>query len=120
MVRRTRIKVDSIDLPKVFAPGYVMRQGLVVTGTKWIQEKFIFSQPVQNQTEFQLSRTIPLDLDGNLTADLLRMFVNGVDIDIENLSIHPAASNTLVYNPTNTFQIDSDDHVVFWIAEYYS
>lgn len=117
MVRRTRLKVDSLDLPNIFAEGYVQRSGLVVTGNNWIYEKYEVQPPQTNQTSFQLTRPIPLDTNGNLSISLLKMFVNGVSVDLNLLSVDSNNSNTLLYDSTQSFPIDSSDLVEFWIAE---
>ena len=117
MVRRTRLKVDSLDLPNIFADGYVQRSGLVVTGNNWLYEKYTIQPPQTDQTVFQLTRPIPLDVQGNLSISLLKMFVNGVSVDLNLLSVDSSNNNTLIYDSTQSFPIDSSDLVEFWIAE---
>lgn len=117
MVRRTRLKVDSLDLPNIFADGYVKRSGLVVTGNNWLYEKYIVHPPQTDQTIFQLTRPIPLNEQGQLSISFLKMFVNGVSIDLNLLSVDSNANNTLIYDSQNSFPIDSSDLVEFWIAE---
>jgi len=116
MARVTRIKVDALNLPEIFAEGYVTRTGKVVTGDNWKYFKYTFGIVTENVVNFQLPvNSIPLDSG----SPKIKMTVNGINIDISFLSVHENATNTIVYDSAHpeAFQIDSTDLVEFWIPE---
>lgn len=117
MPRVTKVKVGGLDLDNIFAQGYVTRQGKVVTGDYWKYYKWDFPDPIKtNVTTFQLPITISIYSD---SSPKLKMTVNGMIIDKSLLSIHPNATNTLVYDSSNpdSYQIDDTDLVEFWLPE---
>lgn len=113
MARQTKIKINALDLDNIFAQGYVKRQGLVVTGDNWLYHKV--ATPILNSdiTTFQLP--IIVEMEGSIPK--VKMSVNGVSVESSLLSIHPTASNTIVYDSSQSFKIDNDDLVEFWYPE---
>lgn len=116
MARQTKIKIDALDLPKIFAPGFAKRNGLVITGDNWQHFVYNFGSQTTDITEFSLPVPVPLDLLGNVKV---KMNVNGVPVENRLISIHPNASNTLIYDSSdsNSYSIDNTDLVEFWIPE---
>lgn len=115
MARVTKLKVNSLDLDKIFAEGYVTRQGKVVSGDNWKYYRWTFGPVTQDVTLFQLPvNSIPLNGD---RSPKIKMVVNGMKIDNSLLSIHPNAANTIIFDSSSTYQIDDQDLVEFWIPE---
>lgn len=116
MARQTKIKVDALDLPKIFAPGFAKRNGLVITGDNWQHFVYNFGSQTTNIIEFSLPVGVPSDPSGKLKV---KMNVNGVPVENRLLSLHTSASNTILYDSTdpNSYPIDNTDLVEFWIPE---
>ena len=110
MPRHTQIKKGSIDLDSVFSPGYILDgDSKIVAGYKWI--KFTPNLPANNNdiTSFQLNNQP--HVAGSLL--LVKMIVNGVNVESSHISLNQAQNTIIDYNNTD-YTISSDDIVEFW------
>lgn len=110
MARQTRIKRGSIDLNSVFSPGYMLdTDGKLITGYIWKKFTPQLNPNSQSITEYQLPEVAHV-VDATI---LLYMFVNGVKVEPEYLSLNEQENTILEYNDVD-YQIVPSDVVDIW------
>lgn len=110
MARQTRIKRGSIDLNSVFSPGYMLdTDGKLMTGYIWKKFTPQLNPNSQSITEYQLPEVAHV-VDSTI---LLYMFVNGVKVEPEYLSLNEQENTILEYNDVD-YQIVPSDAVDIW------
>ena len=110
MPRQTRIKKGSIDFNSVLSPGYLLDlNDKLITGYRWNKYQPTLNQNSLSITQFQLPSAVHVT---NSTI-LLYMFVNGVKVEPDYLSLDPQETTLVNYNDQD-YQIISTDLVDIW------
>lgn len=110
MARQTRIKKGSIDLSSVFSPGYMLdTDGKLINGYVWKKFTPQLNPNSQSITEYQLPEVAHV-VDSTI---LLYMFVNGVKVEPEYISLNQQESTIVEYNDVD-YQIVPSDVVDIW------
>ena len=110
MARQTKIKKGSIDLNSVFSPGYQLDiDGRLITGYKWEKYEPPLNPNDNSITTFQLPQN-PFVVENVL---LLYMFVNGVKVEPDYLTLDPQEQTILTYDDSD-YPITSEDVIDIW------
>lgn len=112
MARITKIKVSSLDLQSIFAPGFqVDANGKLVTGDEWL----LHTPGLINgsNTSFQM----PAEIKNISNVLFVHFFVNGVQVPETRLSLDPNQSTIIQYDNSNYFEIDQTDLVEIWYVK---
>lgn len=109
-MRVTTVKKGAIDLDSVFSPGFLTdTDGKLITGYQWDHFSPNLNPNSNSETIFQMPRT-PHVVDNIV---LLYMFVNGVKVEPDYLSLNPNESTEVIYDDTD-YPIVSTDVVDIW------
>lgn len=112
MARQTKIRKGSIDLDSVFSPGFMVdTDGRLISGYKWTRYVPTLNPNDLSITAFQMNDE-PHVVDNII---LLYMFVNGVKVEPDYLTLDPAEATIVNYDDSD-YPITSDDLVEFWFV----
>lgn len=110
MKRYTNIRRGAIDLDAFFSPGFIKdEKGLIITGQKWDKFNPNLNPNSISITDFQMPKA-PLISNGVV---LLYLFVNGVKVESDYLSLHPDIPQVVIYDDRD-YTIVHDDDVEIW------
>ena len=112
MARITKIKVSSLDLQSLFAPGFKLdNSGKVALGDEWL----LHTPGLINGSNINFQMPSEIKVVGGVL--FVHFFVNGVQVPDSRLSLDPNQSTIIQYDNSNYFEIDQTDLVEIWYVK---